>query len=122
MVFDVRRTAYSCGGSPGFEPEFPLIPVTGNLSCLFTLQQLSPQVNLVSLLGENRLRAGAEGAVIEILDRGVEAPLAGEIRYDFRQGNALRERGSSLRQNSPTNLEEPDELRALLLAHDSRPR
>src|ERR1700734_610496 len=29
VVFEVGRTAYSCGGSPGFEPEFPLIPVRG---------------------------------------------------------------------------------------------
>jgi hypothetical protein len=29
VVFDAERTAYSCGGSPGFEPEFPLIPVRG---------------------------------------------------------------------------------------------
>jgi hypothetical protein len=29
VVFDAGRTAYSCGGSPGFEPEFPLIPVRG---------------------------------------------------------------------------------------------
>src|ERR1700677_1586584 len=29
VVFDGGRTAYSCGGSPGFEPEFPLIPIRG---------------------------------------------------------------------------------------------
>jgi hypothetical protein len=32
VVFDARRTTYSCGGSPGFTPEFPLNPLTGNLS------------------------------------------------------------------------------------------
>jgi hypothetical protein len=30
--FDARRTTYSCGGSPGFTPEFPLNPLAGNLS------------------------------------------------------------------------------------------
>jgi hypothetical protein len=32
VVFDARRTAHSCGGSPGFNPSSRLIPV-GNLSC-----------------------------------------------------------------------------------------
>ncbi len=32
VVFDARRTTYSCGGSPGFTPEFPFNPRTGNLS------------------------------------------------------------------------------------------
>jgi len=32
VVFDARRTTYSCGGSPGFTPEFPLNPLAGNLS------------------------------------------------------------------------------------------
>jgi hypothetical protein len=29
---DAGHTAYSCGGSPGLEPEFPLNPGEGNLS------------------------------------------------------------------------------------------
>lgn len=29
--FDARRTTYSCGGSPGFTPEFPLNPLGGEL-------------------------------------------------------------------------------------------
>lgn len=29
--FDARRTTYSCGGSPGFTPEFPLNPLDGEL-------------------------------------------------------------------------------------------
>ena len=45
------------------------------------------------LRGEDRRRAGAEGAVIEILDGGVEAPLGGEIRYDFRQGSPSPAKG-----------------------------
>jgi len=28
---DARRTTYSCGGSPGFTPEFPLNPLGGEL-------------------------------------------------------------------------------------------
>jgi hypothetical protein len=61
--------------------------------------------------------------VIEILDAGVEAPLSGEIRYDFTQGNASPTKMSpSLPRNSPTNTEERNELPALLLAHHSRPR
>ena len=31
VVSDARHTAYSCGGSPGLEPEFPLNPREGNL-------------------------------------------------------------------------------------------
>ncbi len=45
MVFDAEHTAYSCGGSPGFEPEFPLNPRKGNLSCLLTVPQLDEWVN-----------------------------------------------------------------------------
>ena len=29
---DAGHTAYSCGGSPGIEPEFPFNPRQGNLS------------------------------------------------------------------------------------------
>ena len=29
---DAEHTAYSCGGSPGFQPEFPFNPREGNLS------------------------------------------------------------------------------------------
>jgi hypothetical protein len=31
VVFDAGHTAYSCGGSPGLEPEFPFNPLAGNL-------------------------------------------------------------------------------------------
>jgi len=36
VVFDAGRTAHSCGGSPGFKPEFPLIPVRG--TCCVSLR------------------------------------------------------------------------------------
>jgi hypothetical protein len=53
--------------------------------------------------GEDRRRASTEGAMIEILDGGVEAPSSGEIRYDFRHGNPFPAKAfPSLRRNSPT--------------------
>lgn len=45
VVFDARHTAYSCGGSPGFSPEFPLNPREGNLSYLLTVPQNDGRVN-----------------------------------------------------------------------------
>jgi len=48
VVFDARHTAYSCGGSPGIEPEFPFNPREGNLSCVVTVPQLPDGVNLAS--------------------------------------------------------------------------
>jgi hypothetical protein len=45
VVFDTRHTAYSCGGSPGIEPEFPLNPLAGNLSCVLTVPDSFDAVN-----------------------------------------------------------------------------
>ena len=44
VAYRCGRTAYSCGGSPGIEPEFPLNPRPGNLSCAATLPQIARRV------------------------------------------------------------------------------
>ena len=48
VVFEAGHTAYSCGGSPGFEPEFPLNPREGNLSCVLTVPQRRRRVNSIA--------------------------------------------------------------------------
>jgi hypothetical protein len=45
VAYRCGRTAYSCGGSPGIEPEFPFNPREGNLSCVGTLPQIARRVN-----------------------------------------------------------------------------
>ncbi len=45
VAFDAERTAYSCGGSPGIEPEFPLNPPEGNVSRTLTVPQNPDPVN-----------------------------------------------------------------------------
>ncbi len=59
VVSDARHTAYSCGGSPGFTPEFPFNPREGNLSYLLTVPQNEVRVNQV---------CGASGAASSELE------------------------------------------------------
>ena len=51
VAFDAGRTAYSCGGSPGIEPEFPLNPREGNLSRTLTCRKTPARSTGVAVPG-----------------------------------------------------------------------